>query len=164
MNSEESVSAPSRWLTALEVRAVAERAAMRATTPLLRRLPSGDGHPVLVLPGFTADDRSTALLRDLLDDLGYRTHGWGLGSNIGPTSEIAAGLRDLSADLARKESQPVSVIGWSLGGIYGRELARRRPETVRQVITLGSPIQMVPGDRSAATGLWDSLRHLHDTT
>lgn len=153
--------APSTWLTALEARAAGEYAVWRITEPLLERLPSGDGHPVLVLPGFTASDRSTERLRGLLRHLGYRTYGWGLGANLGPTPYIAAGLGKRLTSILDRESRPVSVIGWSLGGIYARELARSRPDSVRQVITMGSPIRMAPGDDSAASGLWNSLRHLH---
>ncbi len=133
-----------------------------ALAPLLDRLPRGDGHPVLVLPGFTAADRSTETLRALLRRLGYRTYGWRLGPNVGPTPQIVTGLEARFGDIREREGSPVSIVGWSLGGIYGRELARAHPESVRQVITLGTPLRMVPGDSSAAAGLWESLSPLHD--
>ncbi len=160
--TEARVEAPSAVLTALEVRAVAERGAMAAALPLLQRLPRGDGHPVLVLPGFVASDRSTAPLRRLLRDLGYAPFGWKLGQNLGPTPEIVAGMLARFERIATHHDQPVSVVGWSLGGIYGRELARRYPEAVRQVVTLGSPIHMRPGDRSAASRSWRAVRDRHD--
>jgi pimeloyl-ACP methyl ester carboxylesterase len=156
------VEAPSPFLTALEVRAVAERGAMTAALPLLHRLPRGDGHPVLVLPGFVASDRSTAPLRRLLRELGYAPFGWKLGQNLGPTPEIVRGMMDRFERIAERHGRTVSVVGWSLGGIYGRELARRYPDAVRQVVTLGSPIHMRPGDRSAASRSWETLRHRHD--
>ncbi|MGA9277948.1 esterase/lipase family protein [Ilumatobacter sp.] len=157
----DNISAPSPLLAAMEVRAVYERAQMSALLPALRRLPKGDGHPVLVLPGFSASDRSTAPLRDLLKRLGYRTYGWGLGVNVGPTSRILEGLVDRLDRAHQRRGEPVSIVGWSLGGIYGRELARARPTEVRQVITLGSPIQMIAADSSTAQPMFETLRKYH---
>ncbi len=149
--------------TALEARAAVEYPLWALTRPLLNMLPQGDGHPVLVLPGFTAADRSTVPLRALLRKLGYRTYGWKLGANLGPTPYIVDGMRRRVEDiLEREERRSISIVGWSLGGIFGRELARDYPTDVRQVVTLGSPIRMVPGDRSAASAVWDSLSDLHD--
>jgi pimeloyl-ACP methyl ester carboxylesterase len=155
------IAAPPVWKTALEYRSLAERTQMSLNMPLLRRLPHGDGHPVLVLPGFMASDRSTQPLRRLLRDMGYRTYGWGLGVNVGPTERILEGLARKLDRAFRKSGQPVSIIGWSLGGIFARELTRARPDQVRQVIMLGSPIQMVEEDSSSAQPLWDVLRHHH---
>lgn len=154
--------APARFFTALESRSALEYTTWNASRRLLERLPKGDGHPVLVLPGFTAADGSTLQLRALLRRLGYRTFGWKLGSNLGPTPHIVRGLETRLLEIAEKEQQPVTIIGWSLGGIYARDLARQHPDLVRQVITLGSPIRMTPGDPSAATRLWDTLQPLHD--
>jgi hypothetical protein len=155
------VRAPSRLLTALEARAIGERVSMSLATPMLERLPRGDGHDVLVLPGFLADDRSTHPLRELLDDLGYRTHGWGLGPNLGPTREIITGLFELVRSITG-DGRRISIVGWSLGGVFAREVARAMPGSIRQVITLGSPIHMVPGDRSATSDAWARLRGRHD--
>ena len=146
----------------MELRAIGERASMSFGAPLRRLLPRGDGHHVIVLPGFTADDRSTRPLRLLLRDLGYHTHGWRLGANVGPTAEILTGLYALLERIHSDAAAPVSIIGWSLGGIYARELARTTPEQVRQVITLGSPIQMIDDDSSSVQGSYDALKHLHD--
>jgi hypothetical protein len=137
-----------------------ERVAMPLAGPFLRRLPKGDGHQVLVLPGFTAGDRSTRELRRTLDDLGYDSRGWHLGANFGPTPGIVAGLANLAESIQRS-GERISIVGWSLGGIFGRELARRIPDSVRQVITLGSPIHMTPDDPSATSELWESVRHRH---
>ena len=142
-------STPSPWLAAMEVRAIGERAQMSMLLPVLRRLPVGDGHPVLVLPGFSAGDRSTSALRSLLKDLGYRTYGWGLGPNMGPSTHVREGLVRRLDHASRRRGEPVSIIGWSLGGVYARELARSRPAQVRQVITLGSPIQMAESEPSS---------------
>lgn len=160
---ENRASAPPLWMTLLEARAALEYANWRSTLPLLRRLPTGDGHPVLVLPGFTAADRSTAQLRWLLRELGYRTYGWRLGANLGPTPNVVEGLaRRVGRIRAANDDRTISVIGWSLGGIFARVLARQTPEYFRQVITLGSPFRTRVGDRSAVSHLWDSLSPLHD--
>lgn len=157
-----AIEAPPLWKTALEARAPIEYAGWNMSQPLLERLRKGDGHPVLVMPGFTAADRSTAKLRALLRELDYRTYGWGLGANIGPTPRIVEGIRRRVGNILEREQRPISIVGWSLGGIFGRVMARERPDDVRQVITLGSPFRMSPEDRSAASGVWDSLRELHD--
>lgn len=159
--TNDNISAPPAWMAALELRAVPERAQMAAMLPLLRRLPKGDGHPVLVFPGFTADDRSTQPMRRLLRNLDYRTYGWGAGVNVGPTRRILDGLFERLDRAHSHSGEKVSLIGWSLGGIYARELARVRPDLVRQVITLGSPIQMIANDESSASRIFDSLRRYH---
>ena len=120
-------------------RAVTEAALGFAALPLLRNAPRGDGHPVLVLPGFTADDTSTRFLREFLRDRGYAAHGWRLGRNIGMHREIAGKLRTRLEELFARYGSKLSLIGWSLGGVYARELAKLAPERVRQVITLASP-------------------------
>ena len=94
---------------------------------------------MLVLPGFLADDRSTRPLRWFLRRLGYRASGWRVGRNLGPTDRIIDGVLERFERLSANGA-PMSLVGWSLGGIYARELARRFPDAVRQVITLGSPI------------------------
>jgi hypothetical protein len=135
------IESPPRRLLFLEGRVVLEWVALLPAFPLLRRAPRGDGHPVLVLPGFMAGDGSTLMLRRFLRGLGYRTHGWRLGRNVGPSSEMARSLAERLSDLRRRYDRRVTLIGWSLGGIYARELARRFPEDVRQVITIASPFR-----------------------
>ena len=104
---------------------------------------------MLVLPGFTADDASTRPMRRFLRSLGYHVHGWRLGRNVGPTGTIVNGLRTRFGDLVDShDGEPISLIGWSLGGIYAREIARTMPASVRQVITLGSPFRHTPGEES----------------
>jgi pimeloyl-ACP methyl ester carboxylesterase len=135
-------------MTALEGRAVGERLAMRVTRPLLERLPRGDGHAVLVLPGMLTDDRSTEPLRDLLRSLGYRSYGWRQGINLGPTQAIIEGLSRRVDELVERNTT-LSLVGWSMGGMFARAIARERPNAIRQVITLGSPIRLgsPDGDR-----------------
>jgi pimeloyl-ACP methyl ester carboxylesterase len=134
---------PRRGLFILETRALLELAACLPAYPFLQRAPRGDGHPVLVLPGLLASDFSTRTLRQFLRGRGYAAHGWKLGRNLGPTPELAAGLVERLAQLRARYQQPVSIVGWSLGGIYARELARRFAADVRQVITLASPFRDV---------------------
>ena len=142
-------------------RAVADFGLYLAARPFESRLPRGDDHPVLVLPGLLADDISTLALRRVLRRSGYEVHGWGLGRNIGPTARCVQGMRDTLHSLHERYGRPVTVIGWSLGGIFARDLARRRPESVRQVITLGSPFRLARASQSRATKVFDRYSHLH---
>ena len=154
-------AAPSRLLQVMESRALFEFGAVAAASPLLRAFGRGDNHPVLILPGFLAGDASTAPLRSILQSQGYWAHGWRLGRNLGPTPDVVDGLMDRIHELHDRHGKPVSLIGWSLGGIYARRLARRWPQMVRQVITLGSPFRITPKDRSAASALFDRLQPTH---
>jgi len=155
-------SAPPSWLYLTDpARATAEYGVLMATLPLRQLLPAGDGHPVLVLPGLLADDVSTWTLRRILRDLGYRVHGWRLGRNLGPTAATVTGLQNRLLGLHARYDSAVSVIGWSLGGIYARTLARGNPSAVRQVITLGSPIHLAHESQSRAGRAFDRYAHLH---
>lgn len=104
--------------------------------------PPGGGHSVLVIPAFLTGDVITAPLRRFLDRCGYRARGWGLGVNWGPTPEAVAGLRRRLSDLRAVAGGPVSLIGFSMGGLMARYLAAERPADVRMVITLGSPFRL----------------------
>jgi pimeloyl-ACP methyl ester carboxylesterase len=111
----------------------------------LARAPKGDGHAVLVFPGFLSTDQPTALLRWFLTQAGYRAYPWMLGTNYGLSHEHAYDLEALIEHRLKEvfiESgdRKISLIGWSLGGVYAKELARRHPQLIREVITLGSPI------------------------
>lgn len=139
------------------LRGIASHAVFPFTAPIMLGARRGDGHGVLVLPGLLGDDLSTLLMRRILKRLGYDVHGWGLGRNVGPTHKIVEGMPRKLDEIADRTGGTVSVIGWSLGGIFARELARRRPETVRDVITLASPFAMGDGDKSRA----DSAFQLH---
>lgn len=138
--AESRIAPPSRWLQLLELRAGWELAGGLAAMPWLRRAPRGDGHAVLVLPGLIASDGSTKLLRDFLKGRGYEVHGWGLGRNYGPRPGVEAAMLDRLDTLHQASGGKVSLIGQSLGGAYARLLAARRPDAVRSVITLGSPV------------------------
>jgi pimeloyl-ACP methyl ester carboxylesterase len=130
---------PAGLLLTEPIRGLGDLAALLLASPGLLAAPRGDGHGVLVFPGLLAGDGSTVLLRGFLHWLGYQVRGWNLGRNHGPTETVLAGLPRTLLEHAERTGRPVSLIGWSLGGIYARELARRYPREVRQVITLGSP-------------------------
>jgi pimeloyl-ACP methyl ester carboxylesterase len=135
---------PSRELLLLELRAFWELGAFFAAYPLLRLAPQGDGHPVLVLPGLAASDTSTRPLRTFLKDQGWTAHGWKLGPNHGPRPGAEEKMQARLAELHERHGRKVTLIGWSLGGIFAREMARRAPAQVRAVITLGSPFAGAP--------------------
>jgi pimeloyl-ACP methyl ester carboxylesterase len=142
-------------------RALADYAAMLASSPVLLRASRGDRHPVLVLPGLLAEDASTATMRRYLSSLGYDVHGWRLGRNLGPTAAILDGMSARLEELHRSSGRTISLVGWSLGGIFARELARTRPALVRQVITLGSPFGLSDPEDSRAHSAYRRLGVLH---
>ncbi len=144
------IRAPNAWLMMLEGRAPWELAATIAASPWLRRLPRGDGHAVLVFPGLGANDVTTAPLRRFLNHLGYDTHPWGQGFNFGPRRGVLKQCNEHVRALFGKHERPVSLIGWSLGGLYARELAKELPDHARCVITLGTPFTGHP----RATNAW----------
>ena len=141
---------PGLKLMLLEARAPWEAMAMAAVSPWLSRMPSGDGHAVLVCPGLGASDLTTVALRRFLQRLGYQAHGWKQGFNLGPRDGVLEGCRERIQALHREHGGKISLIGWSLGGIYAREMAKEMPELVRDVITLGTPFTGHP----KATNAW----------
>lgn len=123
---------------------------MLAAAPWLRQLPNGDGHPVIVFPGLGATDLTTAPLRNFLEDRGYVAHPWRQGFNFGPRKGVLEACRAQVAEVAAQHGGKVSLIGWSLGGVYAREMAKEQPGLVRCVVTLGSPFAGHP----RATNAW----------
>ncbi|MBK81632.1 MAG: alpha/beta hydrolase [Gammaproteobacteria bacterium] len=140
-------------------RAMAEIAALLPAAPYLALAPRGDRHPVLVLPGLGGADGSTAVIRSYLGGRGFEAFGWGLGRNQGP------GMPDLLPRLAARleavrqqgGGRRVSLVGWSMGGVFARLLAHHFPDRVRQVVTLGSPIGR-PGTPASRAGRGDMGR------
>ena len=124
---------PHRLLALAEGRAVFELASFYATRQLLGMLPRGDGHPVLVLPGFMASDSSTRPMRRLLKDLGYDAYGWGLGRNVRVDLARVHEMERLLLDIHEKTGRKVSIVGWSLGGVFARELAKLHPDLVLEL-------------------------------
>jgi len=144
------VAAPGPLLMMMEARAPWEYAAMVAAAPWLNRLPVGDGHPVVVFPGLGAADMSTVPLRNFLRDRGYTPYAWKQGFNFGPRHGVLDACRDLVRHTAQRHKEKVSLVGWSLGGIYAREIAKEQPEHTRCVVTLGTPFAGHP----RATNAW----------
>lgn len=134
-----SDGAPGLMRMAMELRAPWEFGAALAALPFAAAAPRGDGHPVIVFPGLAAGDLTTVVMRRFLSDRGYAVHAWEQGLNLGPRpgvlEECIAQVRYLYARHGRR----VSLVGWSLGGVYARELAKMLPDAVRSVVTLGAP-------------------------
>ncbi len=107
--------------------------------PCLGQAPRGDGHPVMVIPGFMGTDSSTTVLRSYLSALGYQVYPWALGRNFGPRGDIEERMVERANHLAALHGRKISLVGWSLGGIFARQIARDIPGAIRQVVTLGSP-------------------------
>ena len=154
---------PGLWLMMLEARAPWEAMALAAVSPWLSRMPSGDGHAVLVFPGLGANDMSTLALRRFLRQHRYTAYGWEQGFNLGPRDGVLERCRARIEALHKKHRGKISLIGWSLGGIYAREMAKELPDLVRCVITLGTPFTGHP----KATNAWRfyqlvSGQHPHD--
>ncbi len=132
-------------------RVLLEAGASLLWSPLLRTLPKGDGHTIMTIPGFMGADGSTALLRRFLNRQGYNAVSWGMGRNASESrtetmEETLAHRESVEAEVARRveeefhaSGRKVTLIGWSLGGLYSVALAHRHPEWIRQVITLGTP-------------------------
>lgn len=139
VNTNKRLRPPSLGLFLAEGRGLFELNATLLLSPALLTAPRGDGHPVLVLPGLLATDVSTLILRRYLDLLGFSTHPWGLGRNIGGVYSMREKLRKLLTSVHATTGRKVSLVGWSLGGVYARDLALHMPEMVRYVVTMGSP-------------------------
>lgn len=154
--NEASVKAPNAMLMAMEARAPWEWGSAMAAWPMLRVLniwpksPDAHTHHVIVYPGLAATDLSTQPLRAFLRDMGYHVHGWYQGRNKGPGRGVLERLEEQLVAVQRDAGSKLSLIGWSLGGVYARELAKTHPKSVQQVITLGTPFAQSP----KATNAW----------
>ncbi|MEP0191467.1 MAG: alpha/beta fold hydrolase [Erythrobacter sp.] len=140
ISDEPKATPPNRLWALAEGRAFFELGAFYASRIMLSNLPRGDGHAVLVIPGFMATNSSTIPMRGLLADLGYDVHGWNSGRNLRVDEELIDQLEAQLDRLHQTSGRPVSLVGWSLGGVLARELAKLHPDKVRMVISLGSPI------------------------
>lgn len=99
----------------------------------------GNGDTVLVFPGFLVGDIGTLLMRNFLNDIGFNAKPWKLGINRGPTRKVLVGVRDRIKELTDIAGEKISMVGWSLGGIYAREEAKENPDHIKLIITLGTP-------------------------
>lgn len=158
--SDATIAPPGLHLQWLEARVGAEAMALVTQLPLLQlRAPRGHGEPVLVLPGFMADDRSTWLLRRFIGRIGYRVEAWGRGRNDGRMLDHVPGTLAHVKAMYERTGQPVNLVGWSRGGTLAREVARELGDDqgamIRQVITLGSPVR---GGPSASSISWLAVR------
>ena len=134
---------------ALEFRAPWEMGSLFLSWPLLQRAPEGDGHAVIVFPGLSAGDATTVPLRQFLRGRGYEVHGWKQGLNLGPREGVLDTAKQQLADAYAATGRKVSLVGWSLGGVYARELAKEMPDKVRCAITLGTPFAASPRSTNA---------------
>ena len=142
-------------------RALLEFACLIPGHSFLSRAPRGDGHPVMTLPGYRSNDNSMLALRRYLKRWGYEAHPWGLGPNLGvgyQRLDYEERLLEKLEVIVKTADRPVSLVGWSQGGVIAREIAKQRPDLVRQVITLGSPI----ADSPEATTLFRIFRRTSD--
>jgi len=136
------IGQPSLYYSLLEPRALLEAALLPASLPLLLQAPRGDGHPVLLLPGFLADEKSLFVLKRFLQNKGYEVHTWGLGRNLGFRSKHASALPQKIRYLHHVTGRKVSLVGWSLGGVFSLYGAESTLECVRAIVTLGSPVSV----------------------
>ena len=163
MTKDREVNPPSATLLALEGRGLFDMASLATAAPFLTLAPRGTRHAVIVLPGLGADDRSTVAIRGFLSSLGYDVHGWSLGRNVRPSdADMPAILAQISR-LRAATNLPVSLVGWSRGGIMAREAAREIPAAVRMVITLGSPFA-APARKQCRPDLASSHGRCHANT
>ena len=150
MTAAFAIPIPSRWALLQESRFFWDIAQSAARFPQLAFQPRGAGDPVVVLPGFSAGDASTAPLRLFLGLLGHDVRGWGLGINGGDVPALLPRVIAETERCAVATGARVRLVGWSLGGYLAREVARERPDLVERVVTLGSPI--VGGPKYTAAG------------
>jgi pimeloyl-ACP methyl ester carboxylesterase len=146
----ERIKAPGWFRLALEGRAPWEFWASLITMPILKNAPEGDGHPVLVFPGLATGDVTTLVLRNFLKSRGYVPYAWEQGLNRGPRPGVIETCIERVQALRSEHGRTVSLVGWSLGGVYAREIAKMVPDDVRVVVTLGSPFAGHP----KATNAW----------
>lgn len=152
---------PSLLLTACEIgRFSVELPSSLLVDALVPAAAEGQGRPVLVLPGFYSPDGATRRGRSHLHRLGYQPYGWGLGRNYGLTDEIIDGVLARFDEVQASHDEPVSVVGWSFGGLLARWVAHQRPDRVRQVVCLGSPYRP-EGEHTRTTPLFERTARTH---
>lgn len=131
---------PSTWTALGELGSGLDALRLAGAVPRLAGAPRGDGHLVVDIPGWRAPELSGAPLRSYLRRLGYDARGWGFGTNTGDPRRDVERLAARVLELVDAAGAPASLVGWSLGGVIAREVARRHPDAVRRVITYGTPV------------------------
>lgn len=131
---------PSTWTTLGELGSALDAVRLVGSLPRLYAAARGDGHLVIDIPGWRASELSGAPLRRYLNWLGYDARDWGFGTNTGDPRRDVDRLAERVVGLVEEKGAPVSLLGWSLGGVIARDVARRHPEAVRRVITYGTPV------------------------
>ncbi len=160
-DSVPGLTAPLPFFLTDHARSLATFGCLAAALPWLSTAARGKGQPVLALPGFGAGDFSTLPLRRYLKGLGYNVSGWGFGVNVGPTRKVLKGLFPLVKQMSEQFGEPVSIVGWSLGGVFARAAARQAPEAVRQVITMGSPYALSHPRQARSVRLYSRFTRFH---
>ena len=168
MNIPHNIGAPSKLWFMAEPRAVVESLSVLLNKELLDRAPRGNGDPVMVLPGLGTTDITTFPLRKFLDGLGYKTYGWEMGLNVGYKSEYEDKLLVHLRKIYLEHKMPVKLVGWSMGGIYAREIAKMEHHAVSQVVTMGSPFSGGKSQKTNVNTLYrllngQSIRNTHDS-
>jgi len=159
------VGAPSWLLASTDTpRSLYEAWSLLATPAWIATLPRGDGHPIMILPGFAGDDRYNTPLRLFLRALGYHAVGWKQGWNLGHSKLDPRHLKERIEKLFDHEGRQITLVGHSLGGVFAREAARQHPERIRQVISLGSPLGQERRRASALNGVYESLNRTRGST
>lgn len=137
---DEPLAAPSPGSLFREVGIVREIPRLLLSSPRLAAAPRGAGDPVLLVPGIGSDDWATAPLRAYLRRLGHDARGWGLGRNHGDVEALVEDVAGVVTAWHEASGRPVNLVGWSLGGVVAREVARTHPDQVAQVISYGTPV------------------------
>ena len=149
-NQTPKIKRPSLFWLATEIgRALTEATVSVPFRSMYAQNNLGDGHPVLVLPGFMASDKSTNALRSFINQIGYNSLPWDLGRNYANIDHLNI-LVDKVEKIYEEYGEKVSLVGWSLGGVFARQIAKNNPDIVRQIITLGSPFRGVQKPNNVA--------------
>ena len=153
---------PSALCSLLELRAPVEAISLLPSMPLLKNAPKGDSQPVLVLPGFMTGDNATFILRRFLAGQGFTIYPWGQGRNPGLQEKIYNNLELLVEKIYMERGQKVSIVGWSLGGLYARTLGHKVPHFISKVITLGSPFALNASYDTSKVGVSSPIVKLYE--
>ncbi len=151
---------PSRRLAVGELTAGLTAARILGATPRLVSAPRGDGSVVIDVPGWRAPEVTGAPLRGYLRWLGYDARGWGFGTNTGRPGRDTDRLAESVLRILEETGAPVALVGWSLGGVIAREVARRHPDAVRRVVTYGTPVVGGPSFTAVASSYPPEVRAL----